>query len=112
MLPILARKLVYPVHEQLMRRPTFDYLATLEQSQWLSRAEVEQLQTEKLTQLLRGAKAHSPWHADRLAAANIDPDTGAVSLADLRRLPTMSKQDARENGDSIAWRRTFPRPRR
>jgi phenylacetate-CoA ligase len=104
MLPILARKLVYPVHERLMRRPTFDYLAALEQSQWLSRAEVEQLQTDKLTQLLRGARAHSPWHAERLAAANIDPDTGAVSLADLRRLPTMSRQDARENGDRIAWR--------
>lgn len=104
MLPILARKLVYPLHERMMRRPTFDYLATLEKSQWLSRANLEQLQTDKLTQLLRSAKAHSPWHADRLAAANIDPDAGAVSLADLRRLPTMNKQDARENVDRIAWR--------
>jgi phenylacetate-CoA ligase len=103
-LPILARNLIYPVHERLMRRPTFDYLATLELTQWLSRADLEQLQADKLTQLLRCAKAHSPWHADRLAAANIDPDTGAVSLVDLRRLPTMSKQDARENVDRIAWR--------
>jgi phenylacetate-CoA ligase len=104
MLPVIARKLVYPMHERLMRRPTFDYVASLEESQWLSRGEVERLQMDKLTQLLRGAKAHSPWHARRLMDANIDPDTGEVSLADLRRLPTMSKQDARENVERIAWR--------
>lgn len=104
MLPFLARKMVYPVHERLMHRPTFDYLAMLERSQWLTRAEVEQLQVDKLTQLLRCAKANSPWHADRLGNANIDPDAGEVSLAYLRRLPTMTKQDARENGDRIAWR--------
>lgn len=104
MLPFLARKMVYPMHERLMHRPTFDYLAMLEQSQWLSRAELEQLQADKLTQLLRCAKANSPWHADRLAAANIDPDAGLVSLTDLRRLPTMTKQDARENLERIAWR--------
>ena len=104
MLPFVARKLVYPLHERLMHRPTFDYVASLEQSQWLPRAEIERLQTEKLMQLLRVAKAHSPWHAGRLAAANIDPDAGVLSLADLRRLPTMTKQDARENVDRIAWR--------
>jgi phenylacetate-CoA ligase len=103
MLPFLARKLVYPVHERLMHRPTFDYVASLEQSQWLPREEIEQLQQVKLTHLLRTAKAHSPWHAERLAAAGIDPD-GGVTLADLRHLPTMSKQDARENVERIAWR--------
>lgn len=105
MLPVVARKLVYPVHERLMHRPTFAYLASLEQSQWLPRPELEKLQMEKLRQLLAVAKAHSPWHAQRIAAAGIDPDTGgALSLADLRRLPTMSKQDARESVDQIAWR--------
>jgi len=104
MLPFLARKLVYPLHERLMHRPTFDYLASLEQSQWQPRAEVEQLQMAKLTQLLGVAKAHSPWHAARIAAAGIEPNAGEMlSLADLRRLPTMTKQDARENVDQIAW---------
>jgi len=103
MLPFLARKVVYPVHERLMRRPTFDYVESLEQSQWLPREAVEQLQLDKLTGLLRTAKAHSPWHAERLAAAGIDPDASVISPADLRRLPTMTKQDARENVDRIAW---------
>lgn len=105
MLPFLARELVYPLHEQLMHRPTFGYLASLEQSQWLSRVEIEQLQMSKLTQLLCIAKAHSSWHAGRIAAAGITPDAGeSLSMEDLRRLPTMTKQDARTHLEQIVWR--------
>jgi phenylacetate-CoA ligase len=101
---LLARRVVYPLHERIMHRPTFDYLASLEQSQWLSRAELEELQLAKLTQLLRVAKMHSPWHAARIAAAEINLDERrAISFADLRRLPTMTRQDARENVNGIAW---------
>ena len=49
---ILAGKVVYPLQESAFRRPTFRYLAELEQTQWLSRAEMEQLQVEKLRALL------------------------------------------------------------
>jgi phenylacetate-CoA ligase len=101
---LLVRNALFPLHERLMHRPTFPYLRELEQSQWLPRAELEALQSRKLTDLLRLAKAHSPWHAERLEAAGLDPDRAPVSLADLRRLPTMDKADARENRDRIAWR--------
>ena len=101
--PVLARRLIYPLHERLLKRPTFDYLAELEQSQWLSREGMEQLQEKKLAELLQSAYQHCPWHRERLMAAGIDPVRG-VSLADLRRLPTMDKQDAVTYGEQMVWR--------
>jgi len=101
--PSFSRRVVYPLHERLMKRPTFAYLESLERSQWLSREEIERLQAEKLTALLRVAAQHSPWHAERLHAAGFNVSRDEVSPADLRRLPTMTKRDARENVERIRW---------
>ena len=103
--PILSRRIVYPLHEHLMRRPTFNYLERLERSQWLTRAELERLQMQKLRVLLQTAALHSPWHAERIGAAGLDFRESAadLSLDDLRRLPTMTKHDARANVDRICW---------
>jgi phenylacetate-CoA ligase len=85
-----------------MKRPTFAYLAELERSQWLSRTGMKQLQENKLAKLLESAYAHCPWHRARMALAGIDP-AGPVTLEDLRRLPTMGKQDAAAHGEQMVW---------
>jgi phenylacetate-CoA ligase len=105
MIPFLSRRLVYPLQERLMRRPTFSYLESLERSQWLPRTAVEQLQMDKLKALLQVAAAHSPWHAAHIREAGLEIGDAApaLTLDDLRRLPIMSKQDARENVAGIAW---------
>ncbi|MGB5340270.1 MAG: phenylacetate--CoA ligase family protein [Gammaproteobacteria bacterium] len=100
--PLFARYLIYPLHERIMKRPTFDYLAELENSQWLTRAELEKLQEKKLTDLLKSACLHTPWHRERILAAGIDPDD-RVTLEDLRTLPAMNKQDASTHGDRMVW---------
>lgn len=104
MIPLLARHL-YPLQERLMQRPTFSYLQELEQSQWLSPEGVEQLQMQKLKRLLQTAEQHSPWHAERIRAAGLalGNDT-PLTLETLRRLPTMTKQDATRNIDQLVWR--------
>ena len=101
--PSFSRRIVYPLHERLMKRPTFAYLESLEHSQWLWREEVERLQTEKLNALLRVAAQRSPWHAERMRAAGLDISNHDISLGDLRRLPTMTKRDARANIEQIRW---------
>src|SRR5207245_8090427 len=90
---------------RLLRRPTFGYLENLEESQWLSRADLERLQMQKATELLRTAAAHSPWHAERMHIAGLDigENNALVTLDDLRRLPIMTKQDARANVERIRW---------
>jgi phenylacetate-CoA ligase len=104
-LPVLSRHVVYPLQERLLRRPTFAYLASIMESERLSRADVERLQMKKLKTLLRIAATHCAWHADRIRTAELDvADGGAeVTLDDLRRLPTMTKQDARDHVDRIRW---------
>ena len=88
-----------------MQRPTFTCLEHLERSQWRTRAELERLQMAKLKALLQTAAQRSPWHAERIAAAGLDVTDGAadITLDDMRRLPTMTKQDARANIDRIHW---------
>lgn len=89
-----------------MRRPTFAMLAELERTQWLPREGIEARQARRLNALLAGSLAHSPWHAARLRAAGLDEAArvGAVTLADLARLPTMTKRDARDHLEQLVWR--------
>ena len=89
-----------------MHRPTFAMLAEIERTQWLSHEGVEAYQTQRLNQLLASALAHSPWHADRLREASLGDKVagGNVTLADLTRLPTMDKRDARDNTERMVWR--------
>ena len=101
----LARHVVYPLHERALKRPTFDYLNELERSQWLSREAIEHLQLDKLQRFLRTALDHCSWHAQRLRACGLADilERGRLTLDDLQRLPTMTKQDARENGAAMCW---------
>jgi len=103
--PNLVKWIFYPAHERLVNRPTFNYLAELEKTQWLSREAIERLQMDKLQALLQIANEHSPWHAERILASGIDLAASRnLTFDDLRRLPTMSKADASANRDRIAWK--------
>ncbi len=104
--PVLSRRVVYPLQERLLQRPTFAYLESLERSERLTRAELERLQMQKLKALLRTAAMHSPWHAERIRAAELDVAAGSAELTldDLRRLPPMTKQDAAAKCGRIVWR--------
>ena len=102
--PKLVRNLLFPLHEKIMHRPTFSYAAELEKTQWQSPANLEQLQLNKLKALLNIAKAHSPWHAERILNAKIPLGAGQTpTLGDLACLPTMDKSDAQTHRDQIAW---------
>ncbi|CAH1385707.1 phenylacetate--CoA ligase family protein [Candidatus Nitrotoga sp. M5] len=101
----LVAHTLFPLHERLMQRPTFDYLDELEKSQWLSRTEVEQLQMLKLKRLLQSAEQHSPWHAEHIRSAGLEPlSSMPLTLEALRSLPTMTKQDATRNIEQLVWR--------
>jgi len=104
--PAWFARSIYRAQEAAMHRPTFAMLAELERTQWLSRDAMQDYQTGRLNALLQGALAHSPWHADRLRAASLDETAraGTVTLADLPRLPTMNKRDARDNVEQLVWR--------
>lgn len=103
--PKLVKHLLFPAHEKLLNRPTFSVLAQLENSQWLARGHIEQLQMRRLSGLLRTALAHSPWHAGRIETSGLGiASQREVTLDEFRRLPTMNKTDAASHRDALAWR--------
>ena len=104
--PAWFARSVFRAQEAAMRRPTFVLLAELERTQWLPREALQDYQAGRLNALLQCALAHSPWHAERLRAAGLAEAVaaGTVMLADLPRLPTMSKRDARDHAGRLVWR--------
>ncbi|MBS1147503.1 MAG: putative capK protein, partial [Proteobacteria bacterium] len=105
-LPAWLARSIYRAQEAAMHRPTFAMLAEIERTlaeiertQWCSREGIEAVQAQQLNRLLAAAWAHSPWHAARLRAGGLEEavQSGTVTLADLARLPTMNKRDARDN---------------
>ncbi len=71
-----------------------DHVGRLE---W-SREQIERHQTLRLRALLGYARERSPFHANRLH--DVDPATATV--ADLARLPIMTKAQAQDHWDAIA----------
>jgi phenylacetate-CoA ligase len=66
------------------------------QHECLHRAELEQLQLERLEATVSRVYRHVPFYRRKLDAAGFDPDE-LRSLADLARLPFTTKADLREN---------------
>jgi phenylacetate-CoA ligase len=66
------------------------------QSECMDRAELEQLQLERLEATLTRVIRHVPFYKRRFEALGFDPDEFR-SLEDLRKLPFTTKADLREN---------------
>jgi phenylacetate-CoA ligase len=103
--PAWFARTVFRAQEAAMRRPTFALLAELDRTQWLSADAMAEYQMQRLNTLLQTALAHSPWHADRIREAGLEHavKSGDATLADLSRLPTMNKRDARDNVERLVW---------
>lgn len=99
--PFISRHLIYPLQEKLLNRPTFTYLKDLEKTQWCSRNDIEALQLQKLQSLLKLAKTHCPWHANRIEHSGINLEN--LTFSDFQKYPTMTKSDAQQHGHGMAW---------
>ncbi|MFH1111051.1 MAG: phenylacetate--CoA ligase family protein [Planctomycetota bacterium] len=101
-LPIVAGRVIYPLHERLLRRPTFAFARELERSQWLSPNDIRALQRRKLRALLRHARDNVPFYRRRFDDAGIDRD-GDDPLEILRRLPLLDKTEIRASLGDMLW---------
>src|SRR5712692_8714350 len=104
----LVRRVLYPLHERLKRKPTFRWLEELEHTQWLSAERLAEYQFTRLQRLLEFAYAHVPYYRailDRhgLPAGHLDsPD-------DLRRIPFLTRELIRTSFDDLRARASLPR---
>ncbi len=81
----------YDLYEGSRRLREFRSLMT---SQWRPWDELQALQSERLQAVVRHAVDTVPFHAERFAAAGIDP-SGVRTIEDLAGLPLLTKADIR-----------------
>jgi len=99
----IVRSFVYPLHELLFGRKTFEYLAQLERLQWSPLNELEELRILKLRALLIHARDNIPFYADRFKKAGLVPEK-IQALDDIKVLPFLTKAEIKINIDTMVWK--------
>lgn len=101
--PWVVRNVIFPLHEKILGRKTYEYLARLEKEQWMSPAELQQIRLEKLRALLIHAQEHIPFYARRFAEAEFR-SRSVTSFDDLQKLPILTKAEIRRNLNEMVWK--------
>jgi phenylacetate-CoA ligase len=84
-----------PAHKWLIRRRARDLYFDLRQSQWLPRAQLQEVQLAKLQRLLQHAYVHVPYYRQAMTRAGLRPED-VESIDDLTHLPLLEKHDVRK----------------
>ena len=58
----LVGRVIFPLHERLKRKPTFERLRELERTQWLVPERLAEYRLDRLRQLLTFADHHVPYY--------------------------------------------------
>jgi phenylacetate-CoA ligase len=98
---------LFPLQERLKHHDTVRVRRDLERTQWLPRAQIEQLQLKRLRTLLHEAGTHVPYYRRRFAEIGFDPVT-VQSLADLQKLPLLGKVEIRAEPDALRHEHAKP----
>jgi len=80
----------------MITRDVEHYYDTLNKTQWLTLAEMRELQDEKLRRLIRHAYRNVPYYRARMNELGLTPDD-IRTQEDLRKLPLLTKADIRKN---------------
>lgn len=99
----LVGGVLFPLHEKLKRHNTLAVHRELERSQWLSAAELADLQHKKLRRFLARIAETVPYYQRLFAELNFDPQA-VFSAADLQRLPLLDKTTIRQHADDLKAR--------
>ena len=93
--------LVYPLNLwRTNNLPRLKYIREYERTQFLSRAEIEQLQLERFQRLFEYAYDSCDFYKQRFAQMGIVP-SDIRSLSDIHQLPILEKRDIQQNNDGM-----------
>ncbi|HEY9381011.1 MAG TPA: phenylacetate--CoA ligase family protein [Burkholderiales bacterium] len=96
----LCANVIFPLHERAKGHRSVAMLRELMQSQWHEAEQLTQLRIERLRDLLAFAGANVPYYRDTFARLDFDP-ARVTSLDDLARLPLLTKDVMRSEGDRM-----------
>jgi len=88
--------LTFPLHKWMVTRATRARYLALRRSQFLSRANLDRYRLYRLQRVIRHAYANTEFYRRRMDEAGVTPDE-IKCLADLAKLPMLSKDDVRNN---------------
>ncbi|MEO8027616.1 MAG: phenylacetate--CoA ligase family protein [Bryobacteraceae bacterium] len=95
-----AANLLFPLHERIKGHSTVRVRNALERSQWWSKERLEEFQRVRLRALVADAAAQVPYFRALFDERAIDP-SAIRSVADLGRVPFLTKAIIRANSDGL-----------
>ncbi|MBL8421800.1 MAG: phenylacetate--CoA ligase family protein, partial [Dechloromonas sp.] len=96
----LVANLLFPLQEALKKHNTLVIRRAMDESQWWSPEKLEQYRLERLRSLLLKAKKNVPYYRDCFSRLDFNPQN-VSSLADLDKLPLLTKTIIRTEGDRM-----------
>lgn len=105
--PLLMKNFALPIYDIIRGTSRFKFNRVLQKTQWLSREEIERLQTWNLRVLLRHAYDTVPYYRRVFKVRRMKPED-VRTVNDLNKLPLLTKEKIKQNfSDMIS--RTIPR---
>ncbi len=108
-LPFQAQKGLRRIKYAFSKHPLWDhpefvrYLNWLEQTQWWTKQQIEDYQLERLKALVHHAYENVPYYTRAFDQYRLKPED-IKSLADLQKLPILTKDDVRKNLEDLVAR--------
>lgn len=96
----VARHMMAPILDFLRGTRTMKCLKELEESQWWSREKIQELQNERLRQLVQHAYCNVPYYRRIFEERALKPNDIQHS-GDLTKLPVLTKRLVRNNFNEI-----------
>jgi phenylacetate-CoA ligase len=101
---VLTKNVLFPLLQYTAgRKHVRRTLSQLEETQWYSRAEVEELQLAKLQSLVGYAYRNIPYYRNRFDELGLEPPD-INSLEDVCKLPVLHRSDIKKNLSSMVAR--------
>lgn len=95
-----ASGVLFPLHERLKGHDSVAIRRRLERSQWASPADIESQQVERLRAFLAEIGTRVPYYRELFQRIGFEPSR-VRSIADLSRLPLLTKADIRAHGERM-----------
>jgi phenylacetate-CoA ligase len=96
----LVANILFPLQEKLKKHDTLAIRKAMDESQWWSPEKLEMYRLERLRSLLVKVGKHVPYYRDCFASLGFNPQE-INSLADLQKLPLLTKAIIRTEGDRM-----------
>jgi len=96
----LTRHVLAPTYDRLRGTRAMRCLAQLEESQWWSHGQLEEIQSRRLQRLIRHAHANVPYYRRLMDEHGIRPDD-ITKPSDLQLLPPLTKELIRANSREL-----------